>query len=922
MSTNPARGVMPLRGVLCLCGWLLAFQPANGKPIPEDDTSLRMSAMGQLAREGQQQLREANYFTSSGEEETEIPCLVELLEGIAGGQAETSIAVDATGLHVVVGFNDTRGGVLNPISVSGFAFSDDGGQTFTDGGQLPAPVDTVIGTQSFPQVFGDPEIEYLGGCTFLYSSIMRKAISATTTVQTMGVHRSTDCGHSWSGPFEVPPASNPNGGFNGSGIPLDFADKEFMDVDPETGRVLMVWSNFTPMAVSGVEISAAFSDDAATATPPTWSLRSVVAARAEDGQSAVPQFAGDGSDDAYVAWESRPPGGMRNVGFAKSSDNGQSWSAPVNLTANFRNMDQVLGNDRIATFPDLAVDRSGGPDSGNIYLVYANNDALDGADIMFQRSLDGGANFSPPVALGPRPGLDRVQWFPAVTVDSDTGRVWVMYYDQSVAAAGDLMETVALSSDDGGVTWSPPFALSPHPFHTGHGNDSGQPNLGDYNQLVAQDGEVFAVWAQTAQRDYTDGLPSTSMTTPDFAFTRVAELSPRLPVRLGAESLADTGADGFIDVGDEIELNIPLVNFAQSSVFAGTLTNVTATLVIAVAGVVVLDATATYGSIPAGATGVSSEPFRVQVGYDFPVGLKFDWRLDVTADQGATTLRHSMSTGTPVETMIFAENFNGVGPGSLPAGWASIHQTGQLVVPWTTNNSFCGTGSNAAFHSEDGGFFSTRHERLSTPTIPIPPESEFVIAEFDVCYNTEDESALRVQAYDGFFLRVSDFQGTTNLRSVLAEAFAEEFTTGGVAHYPKHLPRSTDTAYFQDMSAWAGDSQGFQHVRMKLPGMAARTVRLRFEYTQDATLTCADVRPGAVCGVMMDNMTLHSFRTTVPADVNRDLMVDLNDFAPLAACLTGPSNPLSPGCAAVDFVADGHVDLRDVSTATLQFGWP
>src|ERR1051326_2132787 len=33
----------------------------------------------------------------------------------AGGQAETSIAVDSTGRHIVVGYNDTRGFALNPL---------------------------------------------------------------------------------------------------------------------------------------------------------------------------------------------------------------------------------------------------------------------------------------------------------------------------------------------------------------------------------------------------------------------------------------------------------------------------------------------------------------------------------------------------------------------------------------------------------------------------------------------------------------------------------------------------------------------------------------------------------------------------------------------------------------------------------------
>ena len=95
---------------------------------------------------------------------------------IPGGQAEYAIAVDSTGQHVVIGFNDTRGFSLSPASLSGFYYSDDGGVTFTDGRQLPIPVaeqTTVAGTK-YPQVFGDPDIKYFGGSIFIYSSIMVK----------------------------------------------------------------------------------------------------------------------------------------------------------------------------------------------------------------------------------------------------------------------------------------------------------------------------------------------------------------------------------------------------------------------------------------------------------------------------------------------------------------------------------------------------------------------------------------------------------------------------------------------------------------------------------------------------------------------------------------------------------------------------
>jgi hypothetical protein len=140
-------------------------------------------------------------------------------------QSETSIAVDSSGQHVVVGFNDFRGFALNPVTISGFMYSDDGGQTFTNGGQLPSPGTDTIGTTRLPQVFGDPDVKYVGGCTFIYSSIIVKKFSATRAVQTLGVHRSTDCGHTWTGPFEVTSATNPHGAITAAGTPRDAADK-------------------------------------------------------------------------------------------------------------------------------------------------------------------------------------------------------------------------------------------------------------------------------------------------------------------------------------------------------------------------------------------------------------------------------------------------------------------------------------------------------------------------------------------------------------------------------------------------------------------------------------------------------------------------------------------------------------------------
>ncbi len=790
------------------------------------------------------------------------------LIGIAGGQAELSLAVDATGLHVVVGFNDNNGFALNPVSVSGYAYSDDGGATFTYGGLLPTPGDDTFSGQRYPQVYGDPDVKYIpggNGCQFIYSSILVKRFPAsgtiTGTAQTMGFHRSTDCGHTWSGPYEVLPATNPTGAASG-GNARDSADKEFTDVDPETGRVLMSWSNFTSTSVipGGVEISTSFCDDIMSGEPPSWAARSVLnpGSSAAD-QASVPRFAA-GSSRGYVTWRRTTNSGKAgNIGFSYSSDEGATWSAAVDLTANFFPEDYVLGNDRINHNPSMAVDQSPGPFNGNIYLSYVNNNNRDGADIAFQKSADGGKTFSAPVLLNSRPGADRSQWFPWVSVDKDTGRVSVFYYDQGVAESGDRTEVTWIYSDDGGSVWSRPAPLTVRPFHAGYGNDTSQPNLGDYNGGVSQGGYLYAAWAGNPDRlDFTEGQPNSRFTAPDFHFKKTN--AARAALRLGEIQASDASANGYIDPGETVLLGLPLFSYVTNSGLGNvTYSGVHAALASLTAGVTVTSGYSDYGNLAPGESIGNSVPFRIQVSPSMAAGSWIDFRLSVASYQGNTDLEFSLPTGTPLTETVYAENFDGVAPGALPAGWSTVNAGGNNIVPWTTGSGFCSAGSNGLFHANANDGLQNNHtrwERALSPSIAIPGTSRFVTLEFDICYDTEDDPEFRILAYDGTVLRIADLTPGRTSRSILAEAFAEEIRTGSLFHYPKHLPRNSSTAYFQDMSAWAGDSGGFRHVSMQLPGMQGSTIQLRFEYTQDSNSTCADLRPGHACGVLVDNIVL------------------------------------------------------------------
>lgn len=891
MQTSRTRAIVPV-ALSALAMLLSSATPARAQEKSAEDA---MSAAGAIAAQARAAIEaelaaregvgpsaaavtESNRDVADDDACINRPrCLRGLREGPSGGQAELSIAVTPDGQYIVVGYNDTRGFSRNPVSVSGYMYSSDYGKTFTDGGQLPVsghpgtiPASS-IGTTSLPQIFGDPDVKHLGGCTFVYSSLINLRLPSGGVGSTLGIHRSLDCGATWQGPYEVQAATNVNGLLTPTGSGRDFADKEFIDVDPDTGRLIMTWTNFGVINVAGtlrsrVEIRSAISDDEGRTWPATNGR--VIAATNADGQASIPRFA-RGSNNVYVAWRRFPfPGNLLGLGnitaFARSTDNGLTWETPIELSSEFLVQDLILGNDRSNTSPSLAVDVSLGPYAGNVYVVYPNNNSNDGSDIVFQRSSDGGRTFSAPMLINARPGRDRAQWFPWVTVDGKTGRIAVFYYDQGVATSGDLTEVSYLYSNDGGRTWSHPQPLTDRPFHAGHGNDTGQPNLGDYNQAVAWDGATYFAFsvADPPPLGFVDGQPALSMTVPDAKVvirTGETDAVPHAPVSLRDVRVMAPG--GYADPDEEIVLQLPLFNYATNPLYGRTIA-VAAGQLSADSGLAwIVSGVSSYPSIAPGETKANTTPYRIRLDPKFVPGTPVELTLQVLTPIGVATLRYTLDTGTPVTTTLLSEDFEAASVGSLPAGWVASHAGGVNTVPWITSNTFCGT-SNGAFHANanDGPAANqaTRWERLFSPTFSVPADNEYVIVEFDVCYNTEDDLVLPTTAWDGFFLRLADVTPGRTLRSVLVEAFASEFTTGDSQHYPKHLPRSSNPNYFEDMSVWAGNSGGIKRVRLRLPGMAGSAAQLRFEYTQDLAFTCQDVRPGAACGVFVDNVVIKS----------------------------------------------------------------
>lgn len=855
-----------------------------------------------------------------------------------GFQSETSIDSNPDGTILVAGYNDLSGFfVADPqgdISISGVARSTDGGLTWTEVA-TQAGLPGVLGLlpPGDGQVFGDPDVKWSptlnsGAGGFYYASIF---VRNSDGVQGMCVHTSNADGSVWSEPIEVDPTFLP-GPVPGP-TDDDAADKEFIDVNLATGRIIMSWTNFpgtsphkglmesagkteqarVAQGVRPVQIFTTFSDDGGQ----TWSTAVVVGENTTDAngavQSSIPRFipgTTNANSQVYVAYRVVFGDDTRTVAVNRSTDGGVTFLGPsgVPIDAPYEGEDQIPGVDRVNNSPAMDVDY----DTGRVYVAYQRNNPWNElpfgenppapdppyvvGDIAMRTFI--GAPTAPtpqdgPFLINSDPGDDYAQQYPNVAVDQSTGRVWVNFLDQHASEqhlpSGDLFESMTTHSTDGGATWSPPTAISDRPFHAGYGNDSSEPNMGDYNQNVAEGGRLHSVWGGTSRQPRFDECQGVSvMCSPDTYYDKRLETLQVVQLRAMPQSFIEQGGascspNTFFDPRERADFTVPLKNYVTNpNNSPNTITGITATLTSNTAGVTIVDGTSAYPNIAPGQTRNNSEPFVVELSSSFVAGTFIDFVLTITSDQGTTRQEFRSETGSPgTQTTLINENFDGATAPGLPAGWTSaVGACSTSPVPcdpWITSDART-PGNQAAFKANDGA--ATEWIRLFSPTVTIPTPSQspvpiqsYVTVDFDLNYSLEDDATKLYQAFDGMFLRIFDATTDPNevTRSVLAEAFASKITTAGIDHYPAHLVRSNDVNYFPDMSVWSDDSielddnaDGTIHVSMKFPaaGMIGRAVQLRFEYTEDSNSNCLLSGGNGVCGIALDNVVMKHVEVT------------------------------------------------------------
>ncbi|TMQ69848.1 MAG: hypothetical protein E6K80_10435 [Candidatus Eisenbacteria bacterium] len=270
--------------------------------------------------------------------------------GDAPNATQSEGALAASGDQVVAAWNDGQGSFTGG-AYQGFAWSPDGGQTWTDGGDPPKPA----GLASFRWT-SDPvlTVDERSG-VFYYAALANS--DATHNALAVARGRFTGGVFAWQDVQLAREVSNQTA----------LLDKPWIAADSSGGggAVDLAYTLFT---VAGDEIDLQRSADGGA----TWSAASKLSSAADDGQVQAARPALGPAGEVYVLWNAIGQSTAEDfLRLRKSTNHGVSFAAEVTVTgyiANFGTGGPGFNRERGIHFPTIAVDRTSGSHRGRVYV--------------------------------------------------------------------------------------------------------------------------------------------------------------------------------------------------------------------------------------------------------------------------------------------------------------------------------------------------------------------------------------------------------------------------------------------------------------------------------------------------------------------------------------------------------------------------
>ncbi|MEW6735589.1 MAG: hypothetical protein AB1489_30135 [Acidobacteriota bacterium] len=137
------------------------------------------------------------------------------------------------------------------------------------------------------------------------------------------------------------------------------------------------------------------------------------------------------------------------VGVGKSTDNGITFSAPVDASTSLSNLGGFQDKEWIAVDT-----HANSPFKGNVYVSWSNDRSGANRRIVVARSTDGGQTFLPPVAVSVENEDDLQGAMPAVAPNGD---LYVAYRSDLASSKGMEINISIVKSTDGGKTFTSPI---------------------------------------------------------------------------------------------------------------------------------------------------------------------------------------------------------------------------------------------------------------------------------------------------------------------------------------------------------------------------------------------------------------------------------------------------------------------------------
>lgn len=266
----------------------------------------------------------------------------------------------------------------------------------------------------------------------------------------------------------------------------------------------------------------------------TWTANTLAGLHASygkydaQGDPAVGGLRGGKFHYAFIDFDRDEPGGTfeNRLAVATSSDGGVTWPL-LGVIVDHQDPPPVGTQHDIEDKPYLAVDRTGGPRDGNIYVTWTRFVPAGSGRIMFSRSTDGGTSFSTPMQISDVASLFTQGSQPVI---GPNGEIYVVWINSSTLRID--------KSTDGGMSWGTDVVVA-SVHHVPNPLPGAQFQVPTFPSMAVDpvSGNVYVVW-----QDAGDGG-----TSPDILCTRSVNGGAdwSTPIRVSDDDLLDNSYQFF-----------------------------------------------------------------------------------------------------------------------------------------------------------------------------------------------------------------------------------------------------------------------------------------------------------------------------------------------------------------------------------------